>query len=61
MKPISKIVPRGSRSFCEISRDFLESEAPRHRFVELLCFGVIAAVSTWPLLSLAGAVASSIK
>jgi hypothetical protein len=29
--------------------------------MELLCFGTIFAVSSWPLLSLAGAVASSIK
>jgi hypothetical protein len=61
MKPTSKIIPHGSRSFREISRDFLQSEAPWHHFVELLCFGAIAAVSAWPLLSLAGAVASSIK
>jgi hypothetical protein len=58
MKPISRFVSRGSRSFRDISRDFLESEAPWHHFVELLCFGAIFAVSSWPLLSLAGAVAS---
>ena len=58
MKPTSKIMPRGSRSFREISGDFLQSEAPWHHFVELLCFGAIFAASSWPLLSLAGAVAS---
>jgi hypothetical protein len=61
MKLTSKTIPQRSRSFREISRDFLQSEAPRYRFVELICFGVIAAVSAWPLLALAGAVASSIK
>jgi hypothetical protein len=58
MKTTSEIMPRGSRSFREISRDFIQSEAPWHHFVELLCFGTIFAVSAWPLLSLAGAVAS---
>ena len=49
-------------SFREISREFLRSEIHQHFFEELLFFGVIVAVSAWPLISLAEVLsAASIK
>jgi hypothetical protein len=49
-------------SFREISREFLRSEIHQHFFAELILFGAIAAVSAWPLISLAEALSvTSIK
>ena len=48
-------------SFREISREFLRSEIHQHFFGELLLFGVIVAVSAWPFLSLAEAMANLSK
>jgi hypothetical protein len=49
-------------SFREISREFLRSEIHQHFLAELLLFGVLVAISAWPLLSLAEILtAASIK
>jgi hypothetical protein len=56
-----KKTSRRTHSFLELSRKFLHSESHWHFVTELLLFGVLIAVSAWPLLSLANAVATSIK
>jgi hypothetical protein len=52
---------RKRRSFRDLSREFLKSEMPQHFATELLLFGILFAVSVWPILSLADALAASIK
>jgi hypothetical protein len=45
-------------SFREISWEFLRSEIHQHFIAELLFFAAIAAVSVWPLISLAEALSA---
>jgi hypothetical protein len=49
------------RSFCDLSREFLNSEMHQYFITELLLFGILFAVSVWPMLSLADAMAQSIR
>jgi hypothetical protein len=54
-------VCRKHRSFRDLSREFLNSEMHQHFITELLLFGILFAVSVWPMLSLADAMAQSIR
>jgi hypothetical protein len=49
------------RSFRDLSREFLKSEMHQHFIAELLLFGILFAVSVWPILSLADALSASLK
>ena len=62
MKPTSEAnVCRKRRPFRDLSREFLNSEMHQHFVTELLLFGILFAVSVWPMLSLADALSVALK
>lgn len=61
MKSTSGIPPRKCRSFRNLSRNFLKSEMHQHFVIEAVLFALIFAVSAWPMLSLAEAMATTFR
>jgi hypothetical protein len=61
MKSTSGIPPRKGRSFRNLSRNFLKSEMHQHFVTEAVLFALIFAVSAWPMLSLAEAMATAFR
>jgi hypothetical protein len=47
--------------FLDLSRDFLEVETKRDYVTELLFFGVMVAVSAWPIISMMKALGALLK
>jgi len=54
-------VCRKRRSSLDLSREFLNSEMHQHFITEVLLFGLLFAVSVWPILSLADALSASLE
>lgn len=50
-----------NRSFRDLSRHFLEREARCSFLIELLLFGLIVAISAWPLFTVSEALSKSIR
>ncbi|PYK57399.1 MAG: hypothetical protein DME43_15250 [Verrucomicrobia bacterium] len=54
-------VCRKRRLFRDLSREFLNSQMRQHFITEVLLFGLLFAVSVWPILSLADALSASLE
>jgi hypothetical protein len=52
---------RRLRAFREVSRQFTEREARPSFLIELLLFGLIVAITAWPLASMTDALIKTIK
>jgi hypothetical protein len=53
--------PQRNRSFRDLSREFLEREARCSFLIELLLFGLIVAISAWPLFTVSEALSQSMR
>jgi hypothetical protein len=53
--------PVGTRSFREVSNDFIKSEMKWQYAAEATFFAIIVAVSTWPIVSMVRAMADLVK
>jgi hypothetical protein len=53
-------LPGRLRSFRNLSRQFTEREVRPSFLIELLLFGLITAISTWPIVSMTEALSKSL-
>lgn len=54
-------LPQKNRSFRDLSRQFFEREARCSFLIELLLFGLIVAISGWPLFTVSEVLSKSMR